>query len=197
MGVYMKITEAIIVEGTYDVIKLKNIVDAIIVKVDGFKLFANDETLEYIRSLAQKTGIVVFTDSDRAGFLIRNYIKSSVSGRVLHAYIPDITGKEKRKKSPSKEGFLGVEGVSPSVIISALETAGCTIDGAKTLPPSTQVTRGMLYEDGLIGTQQSAQKRRLVAAALSLPSRMSTTALVDALNTLHGYEKYKEALSKI
>ena len=151
----LKIKEVIIVEGNYDKSKLENIVDGVIVVTDGFMIYKDKKKCEMLKALAQKNGAVIFTDSDSAGFRIRNYLKNILKGcKVRHAYIPDIKGKEKRKNHHSKEGFLGVEGVSDEIILKSLENAGFelneTIDEKK-------VTKADLYSDGLTGAPDSAQ----------------------------------------
>ena len=186
-----KISQAIIVEGTYDKIKLSSFIDANIIKCDGFDIFQNFEKQEYIKKLAKSSGIVILTDSDRAGFLIRNFIKGFVhEGQVLNAFIPDISGKEKRKAKPSKEGLLGVEGISEEVILTALYNAGC--DGkAKEITP---VTTAHFYRDGLLGGENSREKRVKLAAKIGAPSRISAKEFINAINTFGGYEKYEEIM---
>ena len=185
----MKISQAVIVEGTYDKIKLSGIVDALVVTTDGFDIINNKEKLSYIKNLAKTCGIVILTDSDRAGFMIRNHIKGAVKeGQVLNAYIPDIEGKEHRKRKPSKEGFLGVEGVSDEIIKNALLSAGCTED----TPRSAGITKKNLYEDGLLGGHDSRNKRLLISEKLGLPKRLSANAFLDALNKLLSFEEYKK-----
>ncbi|WHH57015.1 DUF4093 domain-containing protein [Petroclostridium sp. X23] len=192
----IKVKEAIIVEGTYDKIKLDQMVDATIIITGGFSIFKDNTKIELIRKLAEKTGIVVLTDSDRAGFLIRNYIKQCVPAQfVKHAYIPDIKGKEKRKTIPGKEGLLGVEGVNNALILKALKNAGCIIvDESRTDIQEKKILRTDLYEDGFIGSPNSSDLRQKLTRYLNLPSRISTNALLDVLNTLYGYKKYKEII---
>ena len=193
----LKIKEAIIVEGTYDKIKLGGIVDATIVTTDGFDIFKNRKKAELIKMLSEKNGIVVLTDSDRAGFQIRNYVKNiAASGSVKHAYIPDIKGKEKRKDKPSKEGFLGVEGVSDDAIIRALEDCGCTNDDAPK-ENGRLITKKDLFADGLSGGTDSADKRRKLTRKLKLPDRISANMLLDVLNQLYTYEEYKALIEKL
>ena len=198
----LKIKEALIVEGNYDKIKLDSIVDTLIVTTDGFRIFSNKQKIDFIRTLAQKTGIIVLTDSDRAGFIIRNYVKQGIKeSNIKHAYIPDIFGKEKRKASPSKEGKLGVEGIDKQIIIDALITAGATVlgenDYAPQKPQTHQITKLDLYNDGFSGTPDSAQKRRALLKLLNLPERISSNMLVGALNSLLSYEEYKQTLKKL
>ena len=186
----MTIKETIIVEGTYDKIKLASIVDANIVTTNGFDILNNEEKLNYIQKLAKTCGIVIFTDSDSAGFRIRSYLKGTIKeGRVLHAYAPDITGKERRKRKASAEGLLGIEGLDAKVIVNALAAAGCGNDAGKPLRPITKLD---LFEAGLAGGKDSAQKRRAFAAELGLPSRISSNSLVGALNSLMSYEDFSE-----
>ncbi len=194
----MRVKEAIIVEGTYDKIKLDSILSATVITADGFSLFSDKEKKDYIKDLAKKCGIIVFTDSDRAGFLIRNHIKGFVhEGKVLHAYIPDIKGKEKRKSKPSKEGFLGVEGVNPDIIKNAIIASGATVLGEEECKNINPVTLTDFYEDMLCGAKNSRERRIELSKILSLPKRISTHALLAAVNTLYGYEKYKEAVALI
>ena len=157
-----KIKEAIVVEGTYDKIKLSSFIDGVIFVTGGFSVINNKKKSDTIKTLAANMGIVILTDSDSAGFQIRNHIKQLVpEGQVKHAYIPEVKGKEKRKTKAGKEGLLGVEGISPEIIIKALKDAGCEIDGEKTMPKkSPPVTKSDLYLLGLSGTDNSAKKRQ-------------------------------------
>ena len=191
----LKIKEVIIVEGNYDKSKLENIVDGVIVVTEGFMIYKDKKKCEMLKALAQKNGAVIFTDSDSAGFRIRNYLKNILKGcKVRHAYIPDIKGKEKRKNHHSKEGFLGVEGVSDEIILKSLENAGFelneTIDEKK-------VTKADLYSDGLTGAPDSAQKREQLKKKLNLPKNLSTNMLIDVINNLYGYEEYKKILTEL
>ena len=180
------VKEAIIVEGKYDKIHLSNIIDGLIISVDGFGLFKNREMAALLRTLAISRGIIVLTDSDGAGFLIRSHISGIIKeGRLLHAYIPEIPGRERRKSVDSKEGLLGVEGVSAECIIAAIKAAGASEAAA----PERPVTRGDFYELGLSGMQDSAAKRGRLLAALGLPSRMSQSALLGVINGLITYEE--------
>lgn len=192
----LKIKEAIVVEGNYDKIKLSGIVDATIIVTDGFMIFNNKPKIKMLSMLADKTGIIIFTDSDRAGFQIRNYLKNVLHGKnVKHAYIPDIIGKEKRKDKPSKEGFLGVEGVSDDIIIDALKNA-CTLVDDK--PKSSKViTKYDLCVDGMSGTPDSHIKRTIFLKKLGLPARMSANTMLQCLNDIYGYDEYKKLVNKI
>lgn len=185
------IKEAIIVEGTYDQIKISGFLDAVIIKTNGFTIFKDKEKLETIKTLAKKTGIVILTDSDSAGFKIRNFVKQSISdGIVKHAYIPDVIGKEKRKTEPSKEGLLGVEGINNEIILDALKVAGCCIDGETKIPENTRIiNKSDLYLLGLSGGEDSTKKRNALCTALGLPSKISANMLVSVLNKLMSYEQ--------
>jgi len=193
----IKLKEAIIVEGIYDKIKLQQIVDATIITTDGFSIFSDREKMQLIRALAEKKGIVVLTDSDRAGFLIRSYLKESVDPQyVKHAYIPEVKGVEKRKTSPGKEGLLGVEGLKEDVIIDALKRSGCTLD-TDGLVEGKKITKTDLYLDGLHGKPNSCDMRNKLKRLLHLPSRISSNALLDVLNTLYTYEEYKKLIETL
>ena len=188
-----KIKEAIIVEGTYDKIKLSQLFDTAIVTTDGFGIYKNIAKVNLIKKLAEKDGIIILTDSDSAGFQIRNYIKNFVKkGIVKHAYIPDIEGKEKRKTKPSNEGFLGVEGINDAIILEAVEK--CSVqrcDDAK------KITKADLFKDGLSGNEESKKMRMYLTKNLELPKRMSANMLLDVLNSLYTYDEYKEIISKM
>lgn len=199
----IKLKEAIIVEGKYDKIKLSSIVNGLIITTDGFGIFKDREKRELIRLLAKKRGIIILTDSDSAGFLIRSHIKGFVTeGEIKNVFVPDIFGKEKRKTAPSKEGKLGVEGISREILESALEKAGVINrqeqnKGLSDQPKQRQVTKTDLFEDGLSGKADSKAKRALLLSQLDLPERMSTNTLLEAINALYSYEEYKQALSRI
>ncbi len=176
-----KIDETIIVEGVYDKIKLSRFIDAAIIVTHGFCVFSDKRILESIRKMANETGIVILTDSDSAGFKIRNYIKQSLpEDRVKHAYVPDIKGKEKRKKEPGKEGLLGVEGINDDIILETLKNAGCTINGSATEPKAgREITKADLYKAGLSGGASSSEKRRQLAVTLGIPMKISANMLLD------------------
>lgn len=197
----IKIKEAIIVEGNYDKIKLSSVVDAVVITTDGFGVFKNKEKTELIRTLADKVGVILFTDSDRAGFAIRNYIKQGIGkDKIKHAYIPDIAGKEKRKSAPSKEGLLGVEGVEQEVIIKALLKAGATVIGEERPAADHSdrlLTKADLYSDGFAGGADSAEKRRGLLAQMGLPRRMSANMFIDVVNSALGYEAYEAAVNAL
>lgn len=190
------IEQAVIVEGKYDKIKLSSIVDAVIIQTDGFKIFKDEAKRELIRYYANKKGIIILTDSDSAGFKIRNYLKGIVKGgKIINVYIPDVFGKEKRKLAPSKEGKLGVEGIDKKVIIEALENAGVLM--AESKPQKELITKMDLYEDGLTGGQNSSLKRQRLLCELNLPELLTTGAMLDILNTMLDIKSYKEVIKKI
>ena len=196
----IKIKETIVVEGVYDKIRLESIVDAIVLVTNGFAIFKDAEKLAFLRQMADKTGIIVLTDSDAAGFAIRNFVKQGIAKeKIKHAYIPDIFGKEKRKTAPSKEGKLGVEGVDGALLADTLRKAGATIIGeAPPLPaPENPITRMDLYNDGFTGGAGSANKRRKLLTALGLPQRMSTNLLCEVINHVTDMENYKRITENI
>lgn len=188
----MKIKEAIIVEGIYDKITLSGVCDALVVPTYGFSVFTDEALLSYIRSLAEKTGIIILMDSDAAGFKIRSFLTERIkTGTVRHAYIPAVRGKEKRKARPSKEGTLGVEGQNPEILFNALRTVATPKEADA--PPITNLD---FYEDGLSGKSDSAEKRALLSAHLSLPPRLSGKALLSAVNSLMTREEYKDFINR-
>lgn len=181
----LKIKEVIVVEGRYDKNTLSQIVDATILETSGFGIMNDKEQLNLLRKAAQKHGLIVFTDSDGAGFVIRNYLKSAIPAQYLkHAYIPDIAGKERRKTAPGKEGLLGVEGMRPDVIVEALRRAGATIEGESSIHRS-QITKQDMMELGLSGGSNSSVLRKKLLAALGFPTHMSANAMLQALNLLY------------
>ena len=185
----IKLKQAVIVEGKYDKIKLKSIIDAPIITTDGFGIFKNREKMALIKSLAQKRGIIIMTDSDSAGFMIRKKIRGSVnSGRILNVYIPDIFGKERRKAHSSKEGKLGVEGVPKDVILTALKRAGVT--STESVKSGGEITKADLFELGLSGRPNSAQKRLALLKSLNLPENMTANSLLEVLNIFFTKEEF-------
>ena len=178
----IKLTEAVIVEGRYDKLKLSNILDAFIVETNGFGIFKDKEKLEFIKKLAEERGIIVLTDSDHAGFMIRNHIASAVpKDRITNVYIPDIYGKEKRKTEPSKEGKLGVEGMTKDVILEALKKAGVTCSVSQNDDP---ITTADLFDLGLTGTPNAKENRKRLMQKLDLPEFLSTSALLSCINNM-------------
>lgn len=185
-----KIREVILVEGRYDKNTLSQLVDAVILETSGFGIFNDKQKQKLLRTLAEARGLIVLTDSDGAGFVIRNFVKGCVDpALVKHAYIPDIFGKERRKATPSKEGKLGVEGMRPEVLLDALRRAGATIDGESAAPEKT-ITKADLYARGLSGRDDSAEKRKALMKKLDLPEHLSATALLDVLNALMSREDF-------
>lgn len=190
----VKIREAILVEGRYDKNTLSQIVDAPILETAGFGIFHDKQQLALLRRVAEKRGLIVFTDSDGAGFVIRNHIKSAIPGKYLkHAYIPDIPGKEKRKSAPGREGKLGVEGMTPEVILTALRNAGATMDG-EDAPAPRGITKQDLMALGLSGGSNSGEKRKALLNKLNLPEHMSANAMLQALNLLYSPEELERAM---
>ena len=193
----VKIREAIVVEGRYDKNTLSQIIDAPIFQTDGFGLFRDREKMLLLRRAAEKLGLIVFTDSDGAGFVIRNRIKSAIPEKYLkHAYIPDIPGKEKRKSAPGKEGKLGVEGMKPEVILEALRRAGATFDGLD-VSSSGEITKQDMMELGLSGGHDSRKKREMLIKALNFPEHLSANALLQALNMLYSLDELKAELTAL
>ena len=193
----MKIDKPIIVEGKYDVIKLSRIVDALIIKTDGFGIFKDKEKQQLLRRLAGEKGIIVLTDSDSAGFLIRKFLKSSIpEDRITHVYIPDVYGKEKRKTQAGKEGKLGVEGISETVLLEALKKAGVICSETDT-EERRLITNVDLYEAGLMGRDNSKEKRVKLMKALALPERLSTSSLLKILNTFVTFEEFTEKIGEL
>lgn len=181
----------VIVEGKYDKITLENIIDATIIPTNGFGIFKDKPRCELIRTLAQKNGVIVMTDSDNAGMMIRNRIKQiCADGRIINVYVPEILGKEKRKTSPSKQGLLGVEGMSADIILSALER--CGVGSEITAERSEKVTKSDLYLLGLSGGDNSAVLRESFAKFIKIPSNISANAFLDVLNTLFTKKEFEE-----
>lgn len=190
------IKEAIIVEGRYDVNKIKQLVDTVVIETGGFAIFHDKEKLALIRRIAAERGILVLTDSDGAGFVIRNYLRGAIpKDQVRHAYIPQIAGKEKRKTKGSKEGTLGVEGIPDAVLIKALEKAGIAC-----LPEEyrkARVTKADFFAWGLTGVPGSNERRKKLLKALDLPSHMTTNALLEFINAVADYEQVKQAVDQL
>ena len=186
----VKIKEAIVVEGRYDKNTLSQILDAPILETSGFGIFKDKKQMALLRQVAEKRGLIVFTDSDGAGFVIRNHIKSAIPGKYLkHAYIPDIMGKERRKAAPGKEGKLGVEGMSREIILEALRRAGATIEGEGASVAAHAITKQDLMTLGLSGGQDASAKRLALLRKLNLPEHMSANAMLQALNLLYTLEE--------
>ena len=192
----VKIREAIVVEGRYDKNTLSQVVDAPILETAGFGIFKDKQQMALLRRVAEKRGLIVFTDSDGAGFVIRNHIKSAIPGKYLkHAYIPDIPGKERRKSVPGREGKLGVEGMAPEVILAALRNAGATIEGEETTS-SGGITKQDLMALGLSGGSNAGEKRKALLKKLNLPEHMSANPMLQALNLLYTREELEQMLNE-
>lgn len=186
----VKIREAIVVEGKYDKNTLLQVVDAPVFQTDGFGVMKNRELLGLLRRIARTRGLIILTDSDGAGFVIRNYLKGALPKEgVRHAYIPDIAGKEKRKQAPGKEGKLGVEGMRPEILLEALRRAGATVE-AEEVPEREPITKADLYALGLGGTAGSREKRLALLKKLRLPEHMSANALLEVLNVLYDRQTF-------
>lgn len=181
-----RVREAIVVEGKYDEIRVRSAVDALVVPTEGFSIFRDEQKMELLRRLAAERGLIILTDSDSAGMLIRNHLIGAIPAEQMrHAYIPPIVGKERRKSAPGKEGLLGVEGMDNAVVIAALERAGATFEDAAGGAPAADkmhLTKGDLYELGLSGRADSAERRRELLRALRLPENLSANRLLDVLN---------------
>ena len=191
----IKLGPVILVEGKYDKIKLSQIFDTTILTTDGFGIFKQKEKLAMLRRLATTHGILVFTDADGAGLVIRNFLKGAITdGKVYHAYIPDLYGKEKRKAKGSKEGKLGVEGVPDEIIIQAVERSGAMEEAPR---EKGGITKSYLYDLGLAGGQGSAEKRKALLKALQLPENLSSNALLDVLNCITDLEELARTVATI
>lgn len=193
----IKIELPVIVEGKYDKIKLSGFIDGIIIETDGFRIFADKEKQSFIRHLARTKGIIVITDSDAAGFKIRSYIKNiAADGKIINVYMPDIYGKEKRKTAPSKEGKLGVEGISREIILEAMEKAGVTHSESKN-ENRRMITTADFFEYGLTGNENSREKRLKFTSHYGLPARISNSQLLKLLNSFITYEDFVRTAEEI
>ena len=195
-----KIKEVIVVEGRYDKNALSQVVDATVVTLGGFSVFNDREKLAFLRRLAEKQGLIILTDSDGAGFVIRNYLKGALpKEQVKQAYIPDIHGKERRKRSPGKEGKLGVEGMKPDVLLEALRRCGATfLDGEEEAAPAREpITKADLFALSLTGGPDSAAKRQALLKKLDLPEHLTTNGLLEALNLLYTREELLSQLDEL
>lgn len=187
----IKLKQAVVVEGRYDKNTLSQLIDAPIFETNGFGVMKNKALLDFLRSVAEKRGLIILTDSDGAGFVIRNYLKGALpKDQVLHAYIPDICGKERRKEHPGKEGKLGVEGMRPEVLLQALKNAGA--EAEKTNVPGRPITKTDLFLAGLSGGKESAKKRKMLQTELRLPEHLGSNAFLDAVNLMMSREEFLE-----
>lgn len=193
----IRIKEAIVVEGRYDKNTLSQIVDAPILETSGFGIFKNKEQMALLRRVAEVRGLIVFTDADGAGFVIRNHIKSAIPAQYLkHAYTPDIFGKERRKAAPGKEGKLGVEGMKPETIIDALRRSGATFEGEESPETTKEITKADLMDLGLYGSG-SAELRIKLIKKLGFPEKICTNALLQTLNLLYGVEELEKIVKTL
>ena len=185
------VREVIVVEGRYDKNALSQVVDAVIIETSGFGIFNDAEKRKLLQTMAEARGLIVLTDSDGAGFVIRNYIKGCVDPKLVkHAYIPDIYGKERRKSAPSREGKLGVEGMKPQVLLDALIRAGATVDDEETKKTAPRISKADMYARGLSGREGSAEKRAQLIKQLGLPERLTADGLLDVLNATMSREEF-------
>ncbi len=195
----IKIREAVIVEGRYDRIRLESVVDALIITTDGFGIFKAKDKQKLLRTLARERGLLVLTDSDGAGLVIRNFISGCVDpSLVKHPDTPGVEGKERRKTQPSREGTLGVEGMTREALLGALAAAGIQTSGSDIAPPERRetVTRQRLYDDGFIGGENSAARRKKLLSLLDLPEYLSTSAMIKIINAVADEERYSKAAAK-
>lgn len=185
------VREVIVVEGRYDKNALSQVVDAVIIETSGFGIFNDAEKRKLLQTMAEARGLIVLTDSDGAGFVIRNYIKGCVDPKLVkHAYIPDIYGKERRKSAPSREGKLGVEGMKPQVLLDALIRAGATFDDEENKKTAPRISKADMYARGLSGREGSAEKRARLIKQLGLPKRLTADGLLDVLNATMSREEF-------
>lgn len=195
----LRIKEAIVVEGRYDKNTLLQVVDTLILETGGFRIFKDPDQLALLRRAAEKRGLVVLTDSDGAGFVIRNHIKSVIPGSLLkHAYIPDVYGKERRKRQRGKEGKLGVEGMPPRVLEQVLRRAGATFldEGARSEEAGPPLTKADLFAAGLSGGADSGARRLALLKRLALPEHMSANGLLAVLNGCYSRGEALELLNQ-
>lgn len=191
----IKINEAVIVEGKYDKIKLSNILDALIIETNGFGIYKDKERRDFIRRLAKERGLIILTDSDHSGFQIRNFIANCAKGgSVKHLYIPDVYGKERRKEQPSKEGKLGVEGISDDILIKLFSDNGVEYENSQ---PRELITNYDLFAAGISGTPQAGKKKKKLLKQLNLPEFLSTTSLLDCLNSMMSKSEFEALLKSL
>lgn len=186
-----KIKEVIVVEGRYDKNTLSQVVDAVIIETGGFGIFNDREKRSLLKKLAESRGLIIMTDSDAAGFMIRNHLKGCIAPELVkHAYIPDIYGKERRKSAPSREGKLGVEGMKPQVIVEALKRAGATFESGRSAADKARISKADLYKKGLSGGENSAALRKKLLKMLELPEHLTAQGLLDVLNATMSREDF-------
>ena len=185
------VKEVIVVEGRYDKNTLLQVVDAVVIETSGFGIFNDSQKQKLLRTMAEKRGLIILTDPDGAGFVIRNFIKSCIPAEQLkQAYVPDIPGKEKRKARPSREGKLGVEGMRAEILLNTLKRAGATFEGEEADPNIEKVTKADLYRIGLAGREESAKKRAALIRSLDLPEHLSADALLNVVNAIMSREDF-------
>ncbi len=193
--ILIKLNMPVIVEGKYDKITLENVVDTLIITTNGFGIFKDKQKCELIKMFAHREGVIVLTDSDCAGNMIRNHIKNIVSdGKIINVYVPQLKGKEKRKNAASKEGFLGVEGLSKEVLAEALEKSGVT--AFETAEKREKITKTDMYVNGLSGTENACENRKILLNFLNLPDNLSANATLDVLNTVLSKKDFKKAVAQ-
>ena len=186
----IRLDKPVIVEGKYDKIALQNVIDALIITTDGFGIFKNKEKCDLIRRLARKNGVIIMTDSDSAGAMIRSYIKKTVSDcEIINVYVPELRGKEKRKSKPSKSGLIGVEGMSPEIIENALRKSGVFSVRAE---ERRKITKADMFAFGLSGREDSREKRKSFLRYLDLPESLSSSAMLDVLNNSFTFEEFNK-----
>jgi len=194
----LRIREVIVVEGKYDRIRLQAAVQATIVETGGFRLFRDPEQRELLRRLGMERGLLVLTDSDAAGFVIRNHLSGLLPpDKIKHAYIPAVPGREKRKTADSKEGLLGVEGMDPATLEQVIRRSGATLLDEPAVPAAEKITKADFYEDGLTGAPDSGEKRQRLLEKLGFPRHMSANRLLEAVNALMTREEYRRLLAEI
>lgn len=194
----IRVKEAVVVEGKYDRIRLASVIDGLILETGGFRIFKDAEKMALLRKLADTRGLLVLTDSDSAGFVIRRYLSGCIAPeKIKHAYIPDLFGKEKRKEAPSKEGKLGVEGMPQEALQEALRRAGVGFESEERPAPSRRITKTDLYLAGLSGGECSARKRCVLLQKLNLPEHLSAKSLPEVLNALMSYEEFERLAAQL
>ena len=190
-----RIREVVVVEGRYDKNALRQVVDATVVETRGFGVFNDKERLALLRRLAAQRGLILLTDSDGAGFVIRNFLKGAIpKSQLKQAYIPDIYGKERGKAVPGREGKLGVEGMPPQILLQALERAGATFEDGDTSGERPPITKADFYELGLTGHPESGARRARLLARLGLPERMTCSAMLEAVNIVSSLDELRALL---
>lgn len=193
----VRVREVIVVEGRYDKNTLSQVVEATILETRGFGVMRDKALLELLRRAAERRGLILLTDSDGAGFVIRNYLKGAIPARQLkQAYIPDVPGKERRKTAPGREGKLGVEGMRPEVLLEALRRAGATFEGESTAIPRGELTKADLVDLGLSGGPGSGERRLALLRRLNLPEHMSANAMLQALNLLYTRQELERLIGE-